>query len=160
MRVRLLLVLAIVLVLVVPVVAVVALWGGGPGRSGVVSVNLAGLDTGSARAVELPLPDAHHTDARIFLARSSSREVHAFLGVSTHLGCRLLTPGDARYGDGFMITSRRHFFEDPCGGSTYSLDGDCTGGPCPRGLDRYPVDVRDGDVDVDLNHLITGTARS
>ena len=26
----------------------------------------------------------------------------------------------------------------------YSLHGDCTGGPCPRGLDRYAVEVRDG----------------
>jgi Rieske Fe-S protein len=83
----------------------------------------------------------------------------AFLGVSTHLGCRLLAPGDPWYGEGFTRTSLRYLFEDPCGGSVYALNGDCTGGPCPRGLDRYGVKNVDGNAEIDLKHLMAGPPR-
>ena len=37
--------------------------------------------------------------------------------------------------------------------------GKCTGGPCPRDLDGYAVEVRDDHAEIDLRHLITGPAR-
>jgi nitrite reductase/ring-hydroxylating ferredoxin subunit len=159
MRIRLVLVLAMALVAFVAVGAVLALWGGGPAREGVVIESLADVATGHAKAITVELPDEHHTKARVFLTRSTADDVHAYLARSTHLGCRLLLPGDEHYGAGFAATSSRFFFEDPCGGSQYSLDGQCTSGPCPRGLDRYAVEVRDDHAEIDLRHLITGSAR-
>jgi hypothetical protein len=43
-----------------------------------------------------------------------------------------------------------------CHGETYDLAGYCYFGPCPRGLDRYPVFVRDGKVIVDTSRLEQG----
>jgi len=160
-RGRLLIVLSVVVVLLVSAATFLALWGNGPHstRSGVVTVNRAGLHPGHARAITVALSDKKHTKARIFVVRQHLNQVAVFLGVSTHLGCRLLLPGDPGYGEGFSV-SRRFMFEDPCGGSVFALNGDCVGGPCPRGLDRYPLDVRDDTAKVDLNHLIKGPPRA
>jgi hypothetical protein len=89
-----------------------ALWGQGATRTGVVTVALAGLRPGHARAVTVALPDEKHTQARIFVVRRRHHQVDAFLGVSTHLGCRLLLPGDPHYGDGFTVT-RQHLIKGP-----------------------------------------------
>ena len=159
MRVRLVLVLAMVLTALVAVGTVVALWGGGPSREGVVTESLSDLAVGHARTITVELPDDRHTEARVFLARTTHQDVHAYLAKSTHLGCRLLAPDDGHYGVGFTVTSRRFFFEDPCGGSLYSLAGECTGGPCPRNLDGYAVEVRDDHAEIDLRHLIKGSPR-
>jgi len=159
MRVRLVLVLAMVLLAFVAAGTVLALWGGGPARAGVLTTSIADVGTGHAKAITVELPDQHHTEARLFIARPTSDDVRAYLAVSTHLGCRLLLPSHEDHGEGFSATSSRSFFEDPCGGSLYSLDGKCTSGPCPRGLDGYPVEVRDDHADIDLRHLIRGSAR-
>ncbi len=151
--------LSVVVVLLVGAATFRALWGNGPTRSGVVTVALAGLRPGHARAVAVTLPDKKHTKTRIFVVRRRHHQVDAFLGVSTHLGCRLLLPGDPHYGDGFTVT-RQLAFEDPCGGSLFALNGDFVGGPCPRGLDRYRLDVCDDTAEVDLNHLIKGSSRA
>lgn len=155
MRVRLVLVLAVVLVAFVAAGTVLALWGGGPHRDGVITESLTGLAVGNAKEIEVELPDDRHTEERVFLARTSGREVHAYLAKSTHLGCGLLLPADAT----FTMTTRRTYFEDPCGGSVYSFEGECTGGPCPRDLDHYSVEVRDDTAEIDLRHLIKGSAR-
>jgi Rieske Fe-S protein len=159
-RVRLLVLLTGVIVLCAGVATFLALWGSGPGiRTGVLTVNVSDLRASSARAVTVALPDKKHTKARVFLVRQRPHGVHAFLGVSTHLGCRLLLPGDPRYGVGFTRTSQQYLFEDPCGGSVYAINGDCTGGPCPRGLDRYVVQLRDDTAEIDLHRLIKGPRR-
>jgi nitrite reductase/ring-hydroxylating ferredoxin subunit len=159
-RIRLVLVLAMVLVAFVAVGAVLALWGGGPARDGVLTANVADLATGHAKAITVELPDKRHTKALVFLARSGAQDVRAYLAKSTHLGCRLLLPSDEDYGEGFTTTSSRFFFEDPCGGSVYSFRGKCTAGPCPRDLDGYTVEVRDDHAEIDLRHLVRGSARS
>jgi Rieske Fe-S protein len=158
-RVRLVLVLAGVLVVLATVGAFLALWQGGPHRAGVVTTSLADVAVGHAKTITVELPDKRHTSASVFVARTSARDVRAYLAKSTHLGCRLLAPDDGLYGDGFAVTSRRYFFEDPCHGSLYSLAGKCTGGPCPRNLDGYAVEVRDGTADIDLRTLIKGSPR-
>jgi Rieske Fe-S protein len=159
MRIRLVLVLAILLVAFVAAGALVALWGGGPARDGVVTESVADLAVGHAKTIKVELPEDRHGTAHVFVARSSPHRVRAYLAVSTHLGCRLLAPDDEHYGAGFTVTSRRYFFEDPCGGSVYSLDGRCTGGPCPRGLDGYAVQVRGDEAEIDLRTLHRGPAR-
>ncbi len=158
-RFRLVLVLAGVLVVFATVTAFLALWQGGPHREGVVTTTLTDVAVGHAKAISVELPDERHTKARLFLARTGAHDVHAYLAKSTHLGCRLLAPDDGLYGEGFTVTSRRYFFEDPCGGSLYSLTGKCTGGPCPRNLDGYAVEVRDNLAEIDLRTLIKGSPR-
>jgi nitrite reductase/ring-hydroxylating ferredoxin subunit len=56
----------------------------------------------------------------------------------------------------FEFMGRQGWFRNPCHGETYDLAGRCFAGPCPRGLDRFPVAVRDGQVQVDVNELILG----
>ena len=159
MRVRLVLVLAIGLVAVVAAGAVLALWGGGPHRAGIVTTSVADLAVGHSKAITVALPDRDHDDAHVFLVRPAPDDVLALLAVSTHKGCRVFAPDDAD-GPHFIVRhSSRLYFEDPCGGSIFALDGDCTGGPCPRGLDRYAVKVRGDEAEVDLRHLIKGPAR-
>ena len=59
-----------------------------------------------------------------------------------HLGCRVP----------FCQVSQ--WFECPCHGSKYNRVGEWRDGPAPRGLDRFPVVIKDGTVLVD-----TSTAR-
>lgn len=80
------------------------------------------------------------------------------LGVSTHLGCRVLWPDDSGYGDGVAVNDKVEY-EDPCGSSLFATDGACIGGPCSRGLDRYPVAVTSGTAEIALTQLHTGPAR-
>ena len=55
-----------------------------------------------------------------------------------HLGCRVPS----------CVTSQ--WFECPCHGSQYNQVGEKKGGPAPRGMDRFPVQVSpDGSVTVD-----------
>ena len=55
-----------------------------------------------------------------------------------HLGCRVPS----------CVTSQ--WFECPCHGSQYNQVGEKKGGPAPRGMDRFPVQVApDGSVTVD-----------
>jgi len=56
----------------------------------------------------------------------------------------------------FQFLGRKGWFRNPCHGETYDLSGRCFAGPCPRGLDRFAVTVRDGQVVVDVNELILG----
>ncbi len=52
------------------------------------------------------------------------------------------------------------WFECPCHGSRYNRYGEWTGGPAPRGLDRYSSFVQDGRFIADLTTLLTGPART
>lgn len=62
----------------------------------------------------------------------------------THLGCRVP----------YCVSSQ--WFECPCHGSRYNAVGEQRRGPAPRGLDRYPVTLEDGNLVVDTRHRILG----
>ncbi|HEU5001440.1 MAG TPA: Rieske 2Fe-2S domain-containing protein [Actinomycetota bacterium] len=64
-----------------------------------------------------------------------------------HLGCTVP----------FCNTSK--WFECPCHGSKYSINGEYRAGPAPRSLDRFRVDIVNGQVVVDTSTLITGPPR-
>jgi Rieske Fe-S protein len=72
----------------------------------------------------------------IWLVRLDETRVIALIGVDTARGCtvpwRPSTTFDGQTG----------WFRDPCTGSVYDIEGNCYYGPCPRGLDRYPVEMR------------------
>ena len=51
------------------------------------------------------------------------------------------------------------WFECPCHGSKYSINGEYRSGPAPRSLDRFRVDIVGGKVVVDTSTVITGPPR-
>jgi cytochrome b6-f complex iron-sulfur subunit len=61
-----------------------------------------------------------------------------------HLGCRV------------PWCSASQWFECPCHGSQYNRVGEKKGGPAPRGLDRFAVDISGGIVTVDTSKVIDG----
>jgi cytochrome b6-f complex iron-sulfur subunit len=61
-----------------------------------------------------------------------------------HLGCRVP----------FCATSQ--WFECGCHGSQYNRVGEKKGGPAPRGLDLFPVEVAGGRVSVDTALVVQG----
>jgi cytochrome b6-f complex iron-sulfur subunit len=61
-----------------------------------------------------------------------------------HLGCRV------------PWCSASQWFECPCHGSQYNRVGEKKGGPAPRGLDRFAVDISGGIVVVDTSKVIDG----
>ncbi len=61
-----------------------------------------------------------------------------------HLGCRVPYCKSAQW------------FECPCHGSKYNRVGEKKGGPAPRGLDRWGVEVSGGVLSIDTSKLIQG----
>ena len=157
-RTRLLVALTAGLVLLVGLAGALAMWGGGPEPDDVVAVDVSGLERGRPRAIGLTLPGEGEREVRLLLTRQADGQVAAFVGKSTHLGCRLLVPGDPRYGDGMSVSDEAVTFQDPCGGSSFALDGSKSGGPAPRGLDSYAVELVDGHAQIDLTERIKGAA--
>jgi cytochrome b6-f complex iron-sulfur subunit len=64
-----------------------------------------------------------------------------------HLGCRV------------PFCSSSQWFECPCHGSKYNNAGEYKLGPAPRGLDRFPMEVVDGNVIVDTSTIKLGPPR-
>jgi nitrite reductase/ring-hydroxylating ferredoxin subunit len=159
MRARLVLLLSAALTLVLLVLVAASFWPATGDRASAFTVSVADLEVGSAKAIRVTLPGPRRRVERVFLTRTATKDVHAFLARSTHLGCRLWLPRDPNFGSGFTSTSPQHLIEDPCGGSTWTLNGECTAGPCPRALDWYAVTLRSDDVQIDLDHLHRGVHR-
>ena len=63
-----------------------------------------------------------------------------------HLGCRVP----------WCQTSQ--WFECPCHGSKYNRVGEKKGGPAPRGMDRFPVEVSGGNVVINTGIVVQGPA--
>lgn len=64
-----------------------------------------------------------------------------------HLGCSVPWCAPAKW------------FECPCHGSKYSLNGEYRDGPAPRSLDQFRVEVIKGNVVVDTSTVIQGAPR-
>src|SRR6266516_2210418 len=61
-----------------------------------------------------------------------------------HLGCRV------------PWCESSQWFECPCHGSKYNRVGEKKGGPAPRGLDRWPIEVSGGSITVDTGTIVQG----
>src|SRR5579871_2342142 len=61
-----------------------------------------------------------------------------------HLGCRV------------PWCQSSQWFECPCHGSKYNRVGEKVGGPAPRGLDRFVLEVAGGNIVVDTGNLVLG----
>jgi len=93
--------------------------------------------------MKLEKPDAY------FVMLDGGR-LFAFSRRSTHLGCTVVWRPNREF------NGTKGLFSDPCGGSLWALDGQPVFGPAPRGMDRYPVAVVNGEVSVDTRNLICG----
>lgn len=51
------------------------------------------------------------------------------------------------------------WFECPCHGSKYSINGEYRDGPAPRSLDQFRVEIDNGEVFVDTSSIIQGAPR-
>jgi menaquinol-cytochrome c reductase iron-sulfur subunit len=76
-----------------------------------------------------------------WLRRDGERDFVAFAVNCTHLGCPVKWLPDAR------------LFMCPCHGGVYYQDGKVAAGPPPQPLPRYPVRVRNGQVEVSASPL-------
>ncbi|WP_370328275.1 ubiquinol-cytochrome c reductase iron-sulfur subunit [Euzebya sp.] len=87
-------------------------------------------------------PDGQYADI------TGDASVMAIYQKCVHLGCRVPWCDSSRW------------FECPCHGSRYNRWGEYEFGPAPRGLDRFPVTLENGNVFVDTATVITGPART
>jgi cytochrome b6-f complex iron-sulfur subunit len=92
---------------------------------------------------EAALPKAKKTYAESILPGMEAGVV-ALFQKCVHLGCRVP----------WCQTSQ--WFECPCHGSKYNRVGEKKGGPAPRGLDRFPVDVTGGQVTINTGIVVQG----
>jgi cytochrome b6-f complex iron-sulfur subunit len=75
---------------------------------------------------------------------TNGASVMAIYQACVHLGCRVPWCNSSRW------------FECPCHGSRYNRWGEYEFGPAPRGLDRFPVELVDGVVNVDTSTVVLG----
>lgn len=89
----------------------------------------------------------YFSDGRFYLSKVDD-EVLALYQKCTHLGCRVP----------FCEPSGR--FECPCHGSVFNRKGEYLAGPAPRGMDRFPVTTKNGEIVVDTGSIDLGPSRS
>lgn len=125
--------------------AVALLGSGGPEREPRQPL----FDAGPANGFEVNQP-VRFPD--FWLVRRGEAEFLALLSRDPESGCTVPWRPEFEY------RGWKGWFRDPCHGGTYDLAGRCYTGPCPRGLDRYPVTIGDGRVLVDTGRTIPGPA--
>jgi menaquinol-cytochrome c reductase iron-sulfur subunit len=79
-----------------------------------------------------------------WLRRVNDNDFVAFAMNCTHLGCPVRWLDDA------------HLFMCPCHGGVYYADGEVAAGPPPHALSKYPVRVRDGQVEIQTSAVPLG----
>lgn len=90
-----------------------------------------------ARVSDVPLEGAKivkFNRAPVVLVRNSQGQIKAFSAVCTHLGCIVE----------FRIDDKK--FHCNCHGSVFDIDGKNIGGPAPRPLQPYRVDLKGDDI--------------
>jgi cytochrome b6-f complex iron-sulfur subunit len=90
------------------------------------------------------LPKARKVEAYKNVISGMEQGYVALYQKCVHLGCRV------------PWCESSQWFECPCHGSKYNRVGEKRGGPAPRGLDRYPLEVSNGNIIVDTGNLQTG----
>ena len=103
-----------------------------------------------ARADALAINDPLFVDGDAYVVLLESGEILTLSTIDPHLGCKV------GFVPGFTFRDNTGWFRNPCHGELYDLTGVCYVGPCVRGLDRYEVRVRNGDVEVNFKHLTEG----
>ena len=91
-----------------------------------------------------------NVDEKFYVLKVESGEFLALYQRDPHSGCTVPWSAD------FLFQARKGWFWDPCHGATYDVEGNLIFGPSPRGLDRFPVEVRDDRLVVDTSRVICG----
>jgi cytochrome b6-f complex iron-sulfur subunit len=90
------------------------------------------------------LPKAKKVPAYVNVLPGMEQGYVALYQKCVHLGCRVPWCDSSQW------------FECPCHGSKYNRVGEKKGGPAPRGLDRFPLEVSGGNIIVDTGNLQIG----
>ena len=93
----------------------------------------------NAAAVEAAEKTPDYTKNPKIIDGMTDQGVVALYQKCPHLGCRVP----------WCETSQ--WFECPCHGSKFNRVGEKTGGPAPRGMDRFPFDVVGGKIVINTN---------
>jgi Rieske Fe-S protein len=174
-RTRVLVALALSVALVAGMVLIVSLSTSGRRHdtSGLVTLDVARLHPGDVLATRytasVPPLDAQRRACSLRVGQACPQAPHhipvfvvdvpdegmvALAGRSTHLGCLVRWVHAAGYQP--FEHHPQVTFEDPCGGSLFALNGDCLGGPCPRGLDRFSATTTGAELQINLNEVNLG----
>ena len=90
------------------------------------------------------VPAAQQVEAYSAVIDGYEQGIVALYQKCVHLGCRV------------PWCAASQWFECPCHGSQYNRVGEKKGGPAPRGLDRFVVDIQGDTVIVDTSTVIDG----
>jgi cytochrome b6-f complex iron-sulfur subunit len=100
-------------------------------------------------------------DASSSAAMAAYGDDHAILGDGSTGLMAVNSQSCPHLGCGVPWCQTSQWFECPCHGSRYNRYGEWTGGPAPRGLDRYSSFIDDdGQFVVDFGNELTGPART
>lgn len=91
-----------------------------------------------------------NVEGNFYIVKLESGEFLALYQKDPHLGCTVV------WNPTLDFRGRTGWFRNPCHNETYDIEGNAVFGPQPRGLDRFPVEVVDGQVRVDTNRLTCG----
>ena len=93
-------------------------------------------------------------EQKLWLVKLDSGEIIALSHKSPFLGCTVPWRPD------FKFKGITGWFRDPCQSGTFDLTGACFAPQCPRGMDRYPIQLVKGQVQVNIakGALIPGPA--
>lgn len=139
------LLIALPLALIALIVMVVAFaWPTGP-----KSQPARWVDAGTVDALTVNEP-ARNVEGRFWLVKLQTGEIVALSQRNPHP----LRPCTIPWRPDFEFAGRKGWFRDPCLGSTFDIDGKIMFGPAPRSMDRYRVDIRDGEVFVDISRRL------
>jgi Rieske Fe-S protein len=138
-------------------VTAVLIMSGSDGQQHLATIQVGVVARGKVTTTRYTVAAGGLRHAPVFVARETDGRLVAFLGRSTHLGCEVVLANDPRWPR--FRQPPNVAFEDPCGGSTWALNGDCFAGPCPRGLSTFPLKVTGSTAQIDLSRTIPGRPR-
>lgn len=97
----------------------------------------------AGRVEEFPIGAITHVQkGRFYISRLEDGSVLAMWHRCTHLGCTVPWRDDEDQ------------FHCPCHGGLYDKKGEVQGGPPPRPLDLFPVEIVNGEIIVDTGQVI------
>ena len=129
----------------------------GSNRAGFLTVNIAGMRTADIHTIVEPITALQGAPWPLSVVAEPDHHIKVLLARGPRIQCRIenVPPQDQLSLQGLKLV-----FEDPCGAALYTLGGTCMAGPCPRGMDQFPVVVTNGRARIDLNTLEPGPPRS
>ena len=148
-------------VVVVTVGAVLAVWRSGPDSPHIVIGKLDDFPVGSITSLDVEAKVTGYVpvvsensgsqvvDVSIFLVNDPAVGFLALYARDPHKGCRVGLASELPPDTGWELSAEVVFLT-PCHGEEYDGVGGHISGPAPRGLDRFAVLVKGGEVIVDV----------